>query len=547
MPEINDRFVLGKPKGSGSASYEQWLGKPPEFEKIDVELAADVIVCGGGIAGVSAARAAIEEGAEVILFEKTEKLQCRFGDFGAIGSKVMDRWGRSGLEYKEEIISTFMKESTYWPKHQIIRYWIDNCGEALDWYLEGKPDLHILQHTTDPIPEGVDAWLQPARYPGPEGYEPGKEYYPSYQVTVQFKPSHEPVLLGNYKLAMESGLLKSYFSTPVKKLLTDDSGRVTGVIAESYDGTVYKATAKNGVVLCTGDYSGNHDMLYYYSPWLRKNINIYPGIDPEGYLADTGDGHRMGMWAGAQMERGPHAPNVHNMGGPLGVAPFLQLNVNGERFMNEDCSGQQIENQICSLPDSMAWQIFDSNWPEQLTHMPPSHGSACILLDDDDIKNRRVNHTLESNDGYASRGAINAAVEEGRVIKADTIAELIGLMGMPMETALKSIERYNQLAHNGHDEDFGKTAGRMLPVERGPFYAAKLFPAPLLLSMSGLESDREARCLNAEARPIPGLYVAGNTQGGRFAIEYPITVPGMSHSIALTYGRRAGMSAARKV
>ena len=63
-------------------------------------------------------------------------------------------------------------------------------------------------------------------------------------------------------------------------------------------------------------------------------------------------------------------------------------------------------------------------------------------------------------------------------------------------------------------------------------------------SMSGLESDDLCHCMNADGWPIPGLYVTGNVQGGRFAIEYPITVPGMSHSIALTFGRRAGQSAA---
>jgi hypothetical protein len=550
-------LTLGKPKGNGNASFDEWLGTPPEFINIDVELESDVVICGGGLAGVAATRAAVEGGASVIQFEKTEKLQSRFGDFGSIGSRVSERWGRRGEEFKQGIMRHFMKESSYWPRQRILKYWLDNSGSAPDWYLEGKPDLYILSKTTDPIPEGVDAWLQPARYPGPtDRYDADSDNYPSYQITVQFRPTHEPVLLGNYRLACEKGNVKTFFRTPVKKLLTDGKGRVMGVIARDYDGKVYKAMAKSGVVLATGDYSGNLDILYYYCPWLRNNFNIYTAIDPEGYLADTGDGHRMAMWIGARMERGPHAANVHNMGGPLGVAPYLQLDLNGERFMNEDVSGQQVENQLAVLPGNTSWQIYDSAWPGQLKHMSPGHGCVSMWVDDDDVTNRKVNHTLGVADGYTTLGTVEKAASGvyagggggaggAPTIKADTIEGLVEKMGLSGEKALASIRRYNELARKGSDDDFGKTASRMFPIEKGPFYASRLTPAPLLVSMSGLESDHHSRCLYSDGNPIPGLYVCGNVQGGRFSIEYPITVPGMSHSMALTFGRLAGMNAAK--
>ena len=113
-----------------------------------------------------------------------------------------------------------------------------------------------------------------------------------------------------------------------------------------------------------------------------------------------------------------------------------------------------------------------------------------------------------------------------------------------MQAALDSIRRYSELARQGADTDFGKRADRLFPLENGPFYAAQFKPAAMLGCMSGLDSDHHAHCLNAEGRPIPGLYVCGNVQGGRFAVEYPITVPGMSHSMALVYGRIAGRNAA---
>lgn len=551
-----DIFPVGKPKGTGDLPYKEWLGNAPEFDKIDIELEADVVVCGGGLSGVSAVRAATEEGASVVLFEKTDKIQCRFGDMGAIGSKVSEKWGRQGEQYKLEIMDHFMKESAYWPRQRILKYWLENCGAALDWYLEAKPDLHILNHTTDPIPEGVEAWLQPARYPGPrEDYIANDENYPAYQITVQFRPDQSPVLEAHYKKAVDSGLVQSFFKTPAKKLLTDDEARIIGVIAQDYNGEVYKAMARKGVVLATGDYSNNLDMLNHYCPWALKNASLYTAIDPEGYYADTGDGHRMGMWVGAQMDRGPHAPILHNTGGPLGVSPYLQLDALGERFMNEDVSGQQIENRLATLPDNLSWQIFDSAWPEQLNSMPLGHCCVCMLLDDDDVAEKRVNHTLATADGYVTRGRVEDAasgkstVSAGgaKTIKADTIEELIEKMGLPREIALASINRYNELAREGIDKDFGKNSKYIFPLEKAPFYASKLTPDFLLVCVSGLESDTFSRCLNSRGYPIPGLYVCGNVQGGRFSIEYPITVPGMSHSMALTFGHRAGISAARSL
>lgn len=550
-------FKLGRPKGTGNATYKEWLGTAPEFDHIDVELEADVIICGGGLAGVAATRAAVEEGASVILFEKTEKLQARFGDFGSIGSKVSERWGRKGEDLKQGIMRHFMKETSYWPRQRILKYWLDNSGPALDWYLEAKPDLCILPRTTDPIPEGVEAWLQPARYPGPtDKYDPDSDNYPSYQITVQFRPTHEPVMLANFRLACKNGSVQAFFKAPAKKLITSDKGRVIGVIAQGYEGRIYKAMAKRGVVLATGDYSGDLDILYYFCPWLRNNVNIYTAIDPEGYLADTGDGHRMGIWIGARMERGPHAPNVHNMGGPLGVASYLQLDLNGERFMNEDVSGQQIENQLTVLPGNTSWQIFDSAWPDQLKYMSPGHGCVCMWLDDAEVAKRRINHTLASSDGYTTPETVEKAASGiytgakggaggAPTIKADTIEGLIDKMGIPREKALASIRRYNELSRKGRDDDFGKISSRMFPLVKAPFYACKLTPAPLLVSMSGLESDHQSHCLDSGGHPIPGLYVCGNVQGGRFSIEYPITVPGMSHSMALTFGRLAGINAAK--
>ena len=91
---------------------------------------------------------------------------------------------------------------------------------------------------------------------------------------------------------------------------------------------------------------------------------------------ETCDGLRMGAWIGAKVQDFP-APMTHHMGSGMGVTPFLQINKRGDRFMNECIPGQQLENQIELQKNRESWQIFDSNWPEQLPYMPAAHGGAC--------------------------------------------------------------------------------------------------------------------------------------------------------------------------
>ena len=76
-------------------------------------------------------------------------------------------------------------------------------------------------------------------------------------------------------------------------------------------------------------------MMSYYVPWSDRFMSIFPNVDAKGEKTNTGDGQQMGMWIGAKMEDGPHAPMTHHLGGPLGMDAFLLVDINGERFMNE--------------------------------------------------------------------------------------------------------------------------------------------------------------------------------------------------------------------
>jgi predicted oxidoreductase len=148
---------------------------------------------------------------------------------------------------------------------------------------------------------------------------------------------------------------------------------------------------------------------------------------------------------------------------------------------------------------------------------------------------------------YKSPYQLEAAVADGRAIKADTLEELVSKMypddEKAQETALQSIERYNELAKKGSDDDFGKVASRLWALENGPYYADQFECALLLVICGGLESDENCHTFDKDRNEIPGLYVAGNVQGSRFAHEYPITLKGVSHSMAMYYGYVAGQNA----
>ena len=128
--------------------------------------------------------------------------------------------------------------------------------------------------------------------------------------------------------------------------------------------------------------------------------------------------------------------------------------------------------------------------------------------------------------------------------KADTISELAVKLQLPQDKLEKTVARYNELAHKGVDEYFGKEKSRLLPIEGAPYYGA-WFSGILLATLDGLHINKHMQVLNSTNQPIPGLYAAGNCSGGFFWGSYEDRVPGLTCSHAQTFGRLAGQYAAK--
>ena len=128
------------------------------------------------------------------------------------------------------------------------------------------------------------------------------------------------------------------------RCLSDDSGAVTGVIAEDADGNYVQFNAAKGVILATGDFGANTDMVWELCSECAENAMRH-GVDREmltGMTDCDGSGHKMGCWAGGAIESHPRpvagdAPSISF--GPWGSTPCLWLNCKGERFMNESFAG----------------------------------------------------------------------------------------------------------------------------------------------------------------------------------------------------------------
>lgn len=532
--------------------YTPSFMNPPEVPaNVQETKDCDVLVIGLGLAGCAAIKAAAQEGATVIGIDKAEVLNgvSMAGDFGVIGSQIQKDLGIEWVD-KTTIMNQLMKDMCYRPTPDFMDYWYDHSGEDFDWFVENA-DFEVLTSTAADQQTDNPNYIRPKCFPALEGYDYKTEYYPYFHGTITTNPNMQWALDAAAADAEGMGA-ELMFATWGEQLIVD-GGKVVGAYVHDIDGNYTQINAK-AVVLSTGDIGNNMEMRQYYAPWANEFMCYYTVLDAAGNIGNTGDGHCMGIWAGGHMELGPIAPMTHHMGGPLGVDSYLQLNMEGKRFMNEDIPGQPIADQLSRQPASKdadkaaagikSYQIFDSAWPQQIAHMPDGHGYTNHFVPEDQIAQYET--VLNGFGlGYTTQAMVDEAIAGGG-ITADTIDELAEAMGLPVDTVKAEIARYNELCNKGHDDDFGKDERRLFALENPPFYAYPFGSSGMLVLMGGLEINKKLQPLNADGDPIEGLYVGGNTMGGRYLVEYPVTVAGISLGQALTFGRLAGMNAAGK-
>jgi succinate dehydrogenase/fumarate reductase flavoprotein subunit len=537
---------------------ESWRTPPEPIDESDIAetLDCEVLVVGSGNSGCFAAAAAAEAGADVILIEKQDRIGFTHrGWIGGVGSRYQRE---AGIEIDvDEIVETLCFYASHRCDQRVIRLWVENSGKVVDWlgdviaeydprvYLHLETDLGnpnhgiyktwAVQHTV----ENGNLNLYVPLHNSSDGKTNEMDDY-TYPTGLQ---------LVSQKV-MDLGVrIKTRF--PMVQLeRTDDSGRVTGAIAHDREADRYvRVRASKGVILCTGGYAGNEEMMREINPLETSTCT---GLAAAGEI-NSGDGIRAGAWIGAKkqesggvqvFDRGGVPPDavagcMYSQPGILtliGSQPFLKVNRNGERFSNESVPYDFIYYAATEQPTSLYCAIWDANWREQTrqfrtlgcSRLQRSPSGTGMMIQDEDTVEAFHKEVL---------------IPMGIVVESETLEGLAEKLKIPASTFVATVKRYNELCAKGVDEDFGKESYRMMPIDTSPYSAATL-GGQVVCTMDGLLIDTDLRVLDAERKPIDGLYAAGNDSGGFFAYNYPELVVGATCSRAMTFGYLAGKSAA---
>ncbi len=468
-------------KAVAQAGRTSELQKAPEKPApTDAEMTADVLVIGGGVAGLSAAITAREAGADVVLVEKLDRVG---------GSTVLS----GGIMY-----------ATGSPLNKDL----DNDPQALADYwqmrAEGNADAAMLllaaKESGNSIQKMMDWGVQYNEKIVPESISPALRGHNAAQGSgVGFI---QPLL----EYAQKVGV-KIYTGTQATELLTS-GGKVTGAkaVSDEHNYTI----AADQVVIATGGYDLNKDMMKEHSPDLYGTWAISsPG--------NTGDGILMAEKVGAAtnytggvigfkiIDSSKHYIEGINMLGWLGV---LGVTDKGVRFGNEAADYPIMCTQLVNARKAGAektWLIVDS----------ASMGGYCA--------------------GLAEQG-----LAKGLSYKADTLEALAQAAGIDAANLAKTVEAYNATVASGEADEYGKV--NTTSVTTGPFYAVEIKPATLG-TIGGLLISEKAEVLDVNGKPISGLYAAGEVANSQFLYkEYPAS--GTSIDVSCTFGRIAGANAA---
>ncbi len=487
---------------------------PPPISVDDIKgkVNTDVVVVGAGIAGLSAAASAAEAGAKTILLEKGVSFHHRGLHNTAIASRLQKK---AGIKVdKDQVIYTIMEWSAYRANQKVVKVWADNCDKVMDWLINVAKESNvevILDPTTKP-------W-----------------YFPNYPVIHVFMPKWQESL---GEMLLNKGRAHGaeyHWETPAVRLLRNGQNRVHAVIARNKQGEHIQFNVSRAVVLCTGDYGGDRQMVEKYCwPAVSGLRCAYLATVPEGIVINTGDGHKMGMWIGAAIDEPPHCANLFDFSVwnhenelfNLARQPWLYVDLNGKRFMNEDLPWGYECAQIMQQPGGVAWSVWDAEWEKDVVQL---HSQCC--------KNMGPPTYLWDPK------QLDFEVGRGNVLTAQTLDELAQKMEVPVKNFKATVVRYNELARKGKDPDFGKYPDRLTTLEKPPFYASQM-QARYMVILGGLQINTRLQVIDAQKKAIPGLYAAGNVSGSFFGSQYPTTIPGLTHSRAWTFGRLAGLNAA---
>ena len=413
----------------------------------------DVIVLGAGGAGMCAAIAAKEAGAEnVVIFEK----MALCGGNTSYSSSGMNA---AYTKYQQEAgiedsVDLFISDTIAGGHNKnnvaLVTQLCEGSAAGIDWIAAHGLELSDV---TSMAGASVARCHRPA-----DKTAVGASLVPALEAAVA-----------------EAGI-EIVYETPAKELIVTD-GAVTGVIVEGADG-VQSAYTAGAVILTTGGFGANFDMITMYRPDLADFVTTNaPGVQ--------GDGMVMAQAAGAnliQMDQIQIHPTVYQETGALigeavrGGGGIL-INANGERFTNEMGTRDVVSAAELKQPDGKVWVLYDQTLYDA--------NKVCA--------------------NYEKRGMS---------IKGETLDELCATIGVDAAAVQATLDVYNAaVADGGASDPFGRTTGLVKALETAPFYAIPCSPG-IHHCMGGVFVDGDSQALTIKREKVPGLFAAGEVTGG---------------------------------
>ncbi|QBF84173.1 flavocytochrome c [Shewanella maritima] len=470
MPFANSK---AKKKWDGDWNQEQ-IRKAIERGPVET---VDVIVVGGGSAGFNAAISAKEAGANVVLFEKAPytggNSMLAAGGINAVGTPQQKK---KGIEDKVKwYAEDAMKGGRYQNDPKLVQILAEESAEAVAW-------LESLGANMDDLKRSGGARVE-------------RTHRPSGGASVG------PHIIDTLRKAADKRDIPVRVNSRVEKIVLNDDKSIAGVVVHGRH-SGYNMVAADSVVLATGGYGMNKQMVAYYRPTMKD-------MTSSNNVTATGDGVLLAKEIGASMTDIDWVQAHPTIGKDSRIlisetvrgVGAIMVNTDGQRFISELTTRDRASDAILKQKDQYAWLVFD----EQL------------------VKKKKMVR------GYEHLGMLS---------KANTIEELAKITNM--KDLPKTAAAYNKYQAAGKDEAFGRE-DMPLNLSKPPYYAVKVAPG-IHHTMGGVAVDTDANVLNLQSWKMDGLYAAGEVTGGLHGYN---RLGGNAIADTVVFGRKAGENAAK--
>lgn len=286
----------------------------------------------------------------------------------------------------------------------------------------------------------------------------------------------------------------------VQELVTDDSGRVTGVKAALKTKTTETIPAK-AVILATGGFASNPELVMRFSPQ-------WAGYPSTASVGAEGDGILMAEKLGAKLDNMALAgPQTVAYDTGHGAVSLTNVRYNGAILVGK--TGKRFTNELGNTA------VIGADIKKQ------EGGVAFLIFDRTSVENAALMKKYES---------------QGYFVKAETLNELAGKLGIDKTNLEATVERWHGFFDKKKDEDFGRTQSMFSRIDKAPYYGQKISPASQT-TYGGVERNADGAALKTDGSVIPGLFVAGET-----ADQY-----GQGVSLGIVTGRIAARGALKAI